>query len=293
MVISPIALITWIIGTGRFFTDDFVPDGATRLQHEHISAYHDVVTISSPMRARQYEPDADQIRRAANMWIEGYRSGKLKPLSPAFVGDTIQDGIKGEIRSCQSAVSLQLHYLAMREARAGKFDQALEDLRAAMVVSQVLRSSDPIAEAACCQEQGHALQKLVAISENLSREQLRDLRAELIDLRDSAPSMERLVRQTAVLLQQGKPNLSPSERWGPAIANINPKGLMSISMADFVAVRPKSTKNIPPAIAQLYLGIRSRDTLNENIERTLDHISMLLNPEQRVGAPVRLAQLGL
>jgi hypothetical protein len=245
------------------------------------------------MRARQYEPDARHIRKAASMWIEGYRSGRLKPLTPSFVGDTIQDGIKGEIRSCQSAVSLQLHYLAMREARMGNFDQALADLRASMIVSQVLRSSDPIAETACCQEQGHALQKLMAISEHLSLSQLQALQAELIDLRDSAPSLERLVRQTAVLVQQGKPHLSPSERWGPAIASVNPKGLMSISMSEFVAVRPKSTKNIPPTIAQLYLGIRSRETLNENIERTLEHISMLLNPEQRVGTPVRLAQLGL
>lgn len=292
MVISPIALITWIVGTGRFSTDSFVTEAATQRQHKAISAYEHVVTISSPMRARQYRPEPEHVRRAAKAWIDGYRNGQLKPLTPSFIGDSVQEGVKSEIRSCQTAVTLHLHQLAMREARAGRFDAALEDLKAAMMVSQVLRSSDAIAETACCHEQSNALTRLMSFADQLSQQQLRDLRAELIDLRDSAPSLERLMKQTAVLLQQGRPHLTREQRWGKRIADAEPYGLMALSLTEFISVRPKTTRDMPPAIAQLYLGIKARDSLNEDIERALEQISMLLNPEQRIGGPVRLAQFG-
>src|SRR5690349_6203207 len=98
MVISPIALITWIVGTGRFATDTFEFAAATQLQQQAITAYRPVVKATTPLRARGYQPTPEEIRRVAKLWIEGHRKGELKPLTPAYLADSIQIGIKGEIR---------------------------------------------------------------------------------------------------------------------------------------------------------------------------------------------------
>jgi len=283
MVISPIALIIWIVGTGRFAVDTFEVSAATRKQHEAISAYRGVVKATTPLRARDYRPAPDELRRIANMWIEGFLSGRLVPLTPSFVGDTVQSGVKSEIRSCQAALTQQLLVLAGREARSGQIDQALADIRVSLLVSQILRASDPLAEAACSQEQGHAIARLREMLDRLNGDQLEQIQLELTQLKQNAPSMDKLVRQTAVLMQQSQPQLSSIEKWGTVIASAKTKGTMSIRLTDFMATKRKNTQDMPAPIAQLYLGIKARDTLNEEIDALLSEISMLLNPEQGIG----------
>lgn len=283
MVISPIALITWIVGTGRFAADNFETSASTTKQHAAISAYRGVVKATTPLRARDAQPEPTEIRRLARLWIEGYFSGKLVPLTPAFVGDTVQSGVKAEIRACQSALSLKLQQLASKESKKGDTARALEDIRTALVVSQILRASDPLAEAACCMEQGNALTRLRPMLEDLEANQLLDLQSDLIVLKEGAPPLDRLVRQTAVLMQQSQPELSLVEKWGTVVAGAKTKGTMSLRLSDYMASKPKSTRNMPPTIAQLYLGIRAREGLNNEIDSVLNEISMLLNPKQRLG----------
>lgn len=282
MVISPIALITWIVGTGRFATDSFEFAAATQKQHEAISAYQEVVRVTTPFRSRQYETNPDEVRAAAQMWIDGHESGKLQPLTPAFLGDSIQNGIKNEVRACQASLTLQLQQLALAATKEGRYGEALLDLRRALAVSQVLRSSDAIAESSCCQELGVTLARLGKLLPHLATEELAALRSDLLRHRNGAQPLDRLVRQTAVLMQQSQPELSFAEKWGTIVAQAKPKGTMSVMLTDYVATNPKKIRDMPPPIAQLYLGIRARESLNSEIDQTLDQISVLLDPQETV-----------
>lgn len=281
MVISPIALIAWIIGTGKFQYENFEFTACTRQQHDAISDYREAVAVTLPMTNRTYELNPQEVRYAASIWVEGAATGKLKPLTPVYVGDSVREGIKGQIRECESALAGQLRKLSEMEIRAGNYQAALSDLRLALLVSQVLRSSDPVAEAACCHEEGHILTLLENLLPKLSLDDVEGVHTDLVALRETAPSLESLVKQTNKLLRRDllERPIEPTQ-FGELVAHAKVRTHAPLTLAD-LSVEPKETHRLSPYMTELYLGIRARSLSNAHYQRVIEKASVLLNPKKR------------
>lgn len=294
MVISPVALIAWIIGTSRFQFENFEFVACTKQQHEAIDAYREAVAVTLPMTSRKYNGPPEEIRNAAALWIEGATSGRLRPLTPVSITDSMRDGIKSEIRECETALSGQLRRLAERGIERGEFNQALGDLGMALMLSQILRSSDPIAEAACCHEEGLTLNLIEKMLPNLDESQLIAIQRTLTSIRDSKPTLDSLVRQTNVLIRREVLE-RPSEvaQFGELVVQAKVRDMVPLTAAEYVKLPAKKTRRMAPPFAELYLGIRARNQSNAHYERVLGKISVLLKPEQRLVASLGLSNFSL
>jgi hypothetical protein len=281
LIISPVALITWIVGTGRVLGDNFEFVGCTEQQQKDISAYRNVVVMTTPLKLRSYRRNPAQIRSLAAEWVKEYKSGKLRPLTPAFLGDSIQDGVKSEIRLCQSSLYIQMRLLSEREIRAGNLDQALNDIYACLSVSQVLRGSDALAESACCQQQRSTLEDLKPLLPSLNPKQLEETRKRLVALRDEAPDMGKLIHQTSVFMIQGQPKLSPVDQWGTVLAQAQiKKAMLPSQIVSYIESRSIDKSQLPRPFAELYVGLRSRQMIDRWFTDMADQISVLLNPKK-------------
>ncbi len=281
LIISPVALITWIVGTGRVLSDNFEFVGCTEQQQKDIAAYRNVVVMTTPLKLRSYRRNPAQIRSIAAEWVKQHEAGKLKPLTPAFLGDSIQDGVKSEIRLCESSLYIQLRLLSEREIRAGNTDQALKDIYACLGVSQVLRGSDALAESACCQQQRSTLEDLTPMLRFLKPKQLEEARKRLMALRDHAPDMSKLIHQTSVFMIQNEPRLSPVDQWGTVLAQAQIKKAMQPSeIVNYIETRTIAKSDLPRPFAELYVGLRSRQMIDRCFTEVTDQISVLLNPKK-------------
>src|SRR5205823_11372717 len=121
--ISPLLLAGTIAAESRFHLDMFQMVSCTTKQENEISAYIEPVRQAENLLWVRSSPD--KVRRVASVWIEGAKSGHLKPLEPVSADDSIETSIKGEIASASRSVQAKLMALYKSEAQRGDYDHAI------------------------------------------------------------------------------------------------------------------------------------------------------------------------
>ena len=140
--ISPLVLAGTIAAESRFHLDMFQTVACTSKQENEISAYIEPVRQAEKLLWLRSSPD--KVRRVAAAWIEGAKTGHLKPLEPVSADDSIETSIKGEIASASRSVQAKLMALSKSEAQRQEYAQAIEDAMTALRVGEVIKYSDAV-----------------------------------------------------------------------------------------------------------------------------------------------------
>lgn len=81
-------------------------------------------------------------RELAQVWLDDYDAGRLKPISSAAYGDSIFEGAAGQIVRTQGMLVAVLDELSRKELKSNEYDLAAEDAVRALGIAQVMRYSD-------------------------------------------------------------------------------------------------------------------------------------------------------
>jgi hypothetical protein len=183
MVATPVIFFAGLGVESRTYVDPYVPIEESSAEQAAITAYVDVMRATKPiLRTRSDRVDPADLRRVADLWIQGSAKGELKPLYPVALDDTPTDGAKGQIFNAKSHLVTRLLTVAKAEAAKGNFDRAIEDADRAISVSQTLKFSCFESVHTSASEQKKALDLLLAIAPKLDDGQATWLRARLLAL---------------------------------------------------------------------------------------------------------------
>lgn len=195
MVISPIIYIGTLVGRAHVQVTSYDFVACSTKQHDAITAYRPYVIDAVPFRNKQSKTiPHEQLRRVAQRWVEGRKSGDLQPLLPVHIHDFVREGVKQEIYRSGDSMVTHLLVTSRREAAAGKEAQAARDLLLAIQLSEVLKYSDPYSVAHSGMQQRSAIASLSEITSKLTPDQLRECHQTLTELREAQQPLDHLVR---------------------------------------------------------------------------------------------------
>ncbi|MEQ1822024.1 MAG: hypothetical protein ABL949_05925 [Fimbriimonadaceae bacterium] len=289
MVLSPIFFIVWIAGTGRFRNDGFQFVACTVKQQQAIRAYRPYVSHAAPVEQGYASPE--QIRSVCNTWINGYRKGDLQPLTPVQVGDSVNEGIKRQIRVTRDSLILELRKVAKQERRLKNYDQAFQDYALAIVVDQILKGSDATAERVSAVSQTENLREIEKLIPNVSRANLASFLVTVQSIKDGNGTFDRVVRQFGVMVMQDSKSAQTYGHWNPLFQNAKNGIITPAALLKTIRNKPKHLVGIPPPLAELYLAHNACNDFDAALIRVTNKISVLLNPKNV--PTVRLAQFNL
>jgi len=190
LALSPLFLIGSVCLMCRSYADPFEQVGQTAEQQAAISAYIAPVKATYAVNIRSASPDA--VRRVANIWVEGWANGTLKPMLPCAMDDTITGPIKNQIYMANMAVVEGLDRTSQKEALGGQYALAAEDVVLALKCGEVAKYSDPVAVFVMSESQRYELKRLERITEHLSATDRSLLKRELSTLKGSQLPLDSL-----------------------------------------------------------------------------------------------------
>ncbi len=125
----------------RTYVDPYEwPD--TQLDHQRTNAYVPIATESIDRLYSTKRPAEADIQKLANLWIDGYRSGKLKPLTPIDATELTSAGTKSKIFDTSGMISRQLVRISDEQIESGNMESAATNLTLASDVLNSLKYSD-------------------------------------------------------------------------------------------------------------------------------------------------------
>ncbi len=215
LVIGPLLFVGSIAIRARIGIQQWDFPACTHKQEDDISAYRRVACDALQFRDIRFgKVDRTKLRTVAQSWVEGRRLGILKPLTPAFLGDSIREGVKQQIRQAAGVLVCHLQDIGKLELQSGRPRRACEDILLAMQVSEVLKYSDPYAVALAGIEQRTSIKILDSVAPKLAPFDRGELAVRLEQLRKEQGSLDSMVRLMRQLYRQSK------ERRGEAVSEI-------------------------------------------------------------------------
>lgn len=143
MVAAPFLFLAIIAVRSRLNVDPYLPVDNTPELEARISAYVQPVRNVMALGSKgPTELNPDSVRRIASEWIAAHRRGELKPLVPGYFGESVRDGIKGQVFAAKDRLTLGLLALAQQEATTGRPEQACRDYVSAYRLCQIAKFSD-------------------------------------------------------------------------------------------------------------------------------------------------------
>lgn len=203
MVMGPFILMTAIAVNSRTYNDGWITLEAGPALHERIAAFVRPCQAALSLQTKgSITASEKQVREVAALWIDGAESGKLRPIVPAFFGDSMEDGVKSQILGASHSIARRLRALGIAETDHGKYAQAAEDYLGCIRIAQILKASDFVSLSLSSCVQLEALRDLRAIVGHLTPEQAMQIASQLeqiCPLNDEASEiLNRSRRQYAV-----------------------------------------------------------------------------------------------
>ncbi|MEQ1935809.1 MAG: hypothetical protein ABL962_18285, partial [Fimbriimonadaceae bacterium] len=259
-------------------------------QQNAIRAYRPYVAETDHLEHNGHTPG--QVRAASAHWLQGYLSGELQPLTPVEVGDSVNEGIKRQIRCSRDWLMFTLRLVAKKEEAAGKHDQAFTDYIQALRLGQILKGSDATAERVSSSYQSEILRELMRIAPSVSKSSLTNFVVTANTLKKEPDSLDRIIRQFgAMVMQDKKAGLKTYGGWGPLLAKAKSGVILPSGLIKTISEQPRRLADVPQPLAELYLATSARKAYESALERTYQEVLVLLNPENV--PTVRLSQLNL
>jgi len=138
----PLFAMATISVKARSNIDDFDFVKCTAAQTQAIQSYVGVVEQTQETMTGYGNVPIDKIRKLAMVWIEGEKSGKLKPLPPVCFDDTTRDGLKNEILRANLRPAEELNDTAEQECDKHQYWTATQDATLGAKVADVTKYSD-------------------------------------------------------------------------------------------------------------------------------------------------------
>lgn len=187
MVAAPFLLLAIIAVRSRLNVDPYMPVDNTPELEARVSAYiqpvRNVVSLGNNPPGKL---NADSVRRISHEWVEAYREGQLKPLTPGYFGESVREGIKGQVFAAKERLILSMIELAHAEAEVGNRGQSLQDLMTAYRLCQIAKFSDFMAVVDAARRQG----TILAVMTPLIPAADADMRKEIAALAEPHPGNE-------------------------------------------------------------------------------------------------------
>ncbi len=171
MVAAPFVLMTSIAVNSRTYKDSWSSLEAGAELNERIGAYVDPVraVVKLQWMGRNCTSDSEA-RDVATQWAGLAKSGVLKPLIPAYFGDSMENGVKQQILLANRSLTRRLESVVRNDLRDGRPLLAARDLALSLEVSSILKYSDLISLSTICTEQLRSIELLKEIAPLLDRQ---------------------------------------------------------------------------------------------------------------------------
>ena len=118
--------------------DNYSPVKIDRELDRRVDAYITVVRSNHSVLQEEY-PSAASIRSLGDQWIKGIDSGAIRPIVPAFHGESLMDGPKGEaIRASLNAAAM-LSRQAKIALDSKRYEVAVGDAERALRILEMVR----------------------------------------------------------------------------------------------------------------------------------------------------------
>lgn len=142
MMVGPALTVGYIGLEARSGQASFVTPHYSYELNRRILAYREPLHQMQVHNLRTGKPaNMDSVRTVAKFWIKEHKAGRLKELPTEYRGDSIREGVKGQIKLAAQKLISEL----FRSAESVKDENprlALQDLHLALQVSAIIRRSD-------------------------------------------------------------------------------------------------------------------------------------------------------
>lgn len=124
MAAAPALLMGVVAVTARLEQAEFPTPEYGPMMHEHILAYVPLVRQADLLTASSARQRASHVETQLTAWIEGYETGKLRPVLPAASDDLGESGARYAMARSRGQILHVASVEAKRMARAGEFGRA-------------------------------------------------------------------------------------------------------------------------------------------------------------------------
>ncbi len=287
MVAAPAMLTAIIAVQARTSADPFEMEGEWGQSERNLQAY--VPLMKEAQKFNQLslsQLSRVDVRYWARRWISGATAGQLKPLQPAQFGDSVQEGVKGQVfRASMHVVGgLNFGFQGRRD-----YSGMASDLLLATQVLQVLKFSDIDSLAYCTANQKHYIDRLCRLMPKLLAAQRAEIRTTLANIQDTRPayflaqrSRRQLTTHVARQSMEKSPLADTSRTPSARVANLD--SVLQPTVDPVVVARAlESTRRRPDGTdeQQLVAGIAYSYATMAELQKSLKSLGVI-RPELRV-----------
>jgi hypothetical protein len=272
---SPLLLVAGFCIRCRLYSDSFEQVTQTSSQQAAVSAYIDPVRAT--IKADVGRASAATTRQVAQVWIDGWKSGKLRPMLPCASDDTMRGPIKSQIYAADVRVADRLIYFAKDEAQHGQKQQAADDVLTALRCVEIPKYSDPISVFLLADKQRFALRILDQIAPGLPVAEREKVKKELVDFKSDQASLAYLYHAMKFNSRYEAARASANATASYDQLGANAVGLQSDSTTFKGAVMQiqNGAKRIlqTPYMQETKVAIRSQQRLATAIDKLIDGLN--------------------
>lgn len=249
--LSPALVVGAVCVQTRFFSDPFQALSYSASEQSAETAYIQPVKDALRLDAVA-SPAPAQIRRVAQEWLDGSRTGSLKPLLPVSSEDSMASQIKSEIYGANGELIDHLTQLAHSEEEQGDMLTASRDLQLGLDVAEVIKNCDAYTLANLSRREAHLVRVAVGLAPKLSVNGRKELAEHLADISAKQEVVERLARVEKLNLDSNIQRMASND-----VNAANPGTAMEVglSKSDYDIVAPGDRANrVKSANANIEIG---------------------------------------
>lgn len=203
MVLSPAMLLSSIAIESRIGFEALEEPAILPESQQRITAYVDLVRQTEQTLGEGTQATPDEVRRLAQMWIDGARSGHLRSLLPQHPQDSPREGARGQIFESRARVLGFLQTLARAQVHRGEYSQAAQDALRVVWVAETMKYSELYVVGASSMEQRTALTHLLQALPHLPEDEVALVRAECQEVLDRQEPIDKLIQLSRQQFQTG------------------------------------------------------------------------------------------
>lgn len=205
LLIGPTLFMGAIGVQSRLATETFQATQCSPAQQKAITAYVEPVRMAVELY-NKHQGDPKQARLIAADWVSQAEKGELEPLPPISYSDSLNEGVKNQIKVASDGVITNLEASARREIKAKNYDLAAKDLLLGIQFSEILKYSDFGAVNAISMRQRGFVNKLAHLATRIKPETRQDVKATLASVQTGEQAIRNLgsvyLRNLSIELQE-------------------------------------------------------------------------------------------
>lgn len=158
VIATPFLLVTTLGLKAREQRHVYSYTSYSQIEERNISAYVPLVKATEAVYDVNDCIPRPEAGKLARMWIQGSKSGDLKPLPQITIDDSTRDGVKSQILRDAEEVSESMAYWGGIQLSKGDYQQASQDALTALEVLRTPRMFDYSSVSSCSIPQRRALE---------------------------------------------------------------------------------------------------------------------------------------